>query len=438
MRSSAGRVYLLPGKATTSAQDAGTSTLATIVAPASGRLSVVTPGGDVDGDGVADLAIGAYTAVAFGRSTASGAAFVVSGTKRGLIDLDVAGQLAVRGRRRVRRPPARYRPGAGSATSTATATTTSRSARTRPPPPTATPPTSSTAPRPGPPARHRGARRRAATASSASPAPPRATRVAPAGDVNRDGLGDVLVGGYGAGSAGRAWIVYGVRDLSTLPANNAGGVSAVIPANLNDTTRYRSLATLGDAGSALDGVTAGERFGRQVANVGDVDGNGTDDLAIGADFALRYGRTRAGEVTVALLAGDKPAAPKPEPTATPTPTASPTPTATAVASPAPVATPAPTPTPAKPVPSLASRTLSVDSRGRVALKIKCACAGRLTLTAAGVRRTATFKAQATVRVTLTAAQRRSLKRHKSLKAKVTFAVDGTTRTLTVTLRGAKR
>ena len=70
LRSSAGRAYLLPGKATTTVQDAGTVALATIVAPASGRLSVVTPGGDVNGDGVADVAIGAYTAVAFGRSTA--------------------------------------------------------------------------------------------------------------------------------------------------------------------------------------------------------------------------------------------------------------------------------------------------------------------------------------------------------------------------------
>ncbi len=128
-----------------------------------------------------------------------------------------------------------------------------------------------------------------------------------------------------------------MRDLTTLPPNNTGGVSAIVPANLADTTRYRSLATLGDAGSTLDGVTAGERFGRQVANVGDVDGNGTADLAIGADFALRYGRTRAGEVTVALLAGDKPDAPEPEasrrrprprrpqPTATAVPTVSPDP-----------------------------------------------------------------------------------------------------------------
>jgi hypothetical protein len=181
----------------------------------------------------------------------------------------------------------------------------------------------------------------------------------------------------------------------------------------------------------LNGATAGERFGRQVANVGDVDGNGADDLAIGADFALRYGRTRAGEVTIALLAGDKPKAPEPAPAPTATATASPRPTATATPAPAPTATP-------KPVPSLAARTITVDSRGRVALKLKCTCTGRLTLTLAGKKRTASFKPGATVRVTLTAAQRRSVKRHRSLKAKVKLTVDGTSRTLTVTIRAAKR
>ena len=104
-------------------------------------------------------------------------------------------------------------------------------------------------------------------------------------------------------------------------------------------------------------MTAGERFGRQVANIGDVDGNGTDDLAIGADFALRYGRTRAGEVTVALLAGDKPEAPPSRPRRPrPTATASPQPTASAVPTVAPSPTATPTPTPAKPVPTLVRRT----------------------------------------------------------------------------------
>ena len=43
--------------------------------------------GDVNGDGVADIGIGTYTATAFGRSTASGAAFAISGKTRGRVDL---------------------------------------------------------------------------------------------------------------------------------------------------------------------------------------------------------------------------------------------------------------------------------------------------------------------------------------------------------------
>jgi hypothetical protein len=241
-------------------------------------------------------------------------------------------------------------------------------------------------------------------------------------------------------------VVYGVKDVGALPANNDGGVSALVPANLSDSTRYISLATLTAAqGSSLSGVTAGERFGRQVANVGDVDGNGAADLAIGADMAFRSGRTRAGEVTVALVPGPVPAAPSPTPTATPTATATPVP----FASPAPTATP--TPVPVKPVPALVTRALTADKRGRVALRVVCgavttACPGRVTLTLTGMRRTATFTTApgkpAALRLTLTAAQRRSLTRHGRLQAKLTLAVTvagaTTTRSLIVTVRGAKR
>ena len=86
---------------------------------------------------------------------------------------------------------------------------------------------------------------------------------------------------------------------------------------------------------------------------------------------------------------------------------------------------------AKPVvPTLASRSLTVDSRGRAALTVTCACSGRLALTAAGITRYATFRA-GTLRVTLTAAQRRSLARHRTLAATVALTVGGTTRRLNV-------
>ncbi|HEY6891428.1 MAG TPA: hypothetical protein VI300_26715, partial [Solirubrobacter sp.] len=99
---------------------------------------------------------------------------------------------------------------------------------------------------------------------------------------------------------------------------------------------------------------------------------------------------------------------------------------------------------------LASRVLAADGRGRVALTVRCAgiavaCPGQVTLTLAGVRRTAPFTAApgkaAALRLTLTAAQRRSLTRHGRLQARVALAVTidktVTTRTLIVTVRRAK-
>ena len=105
-------------------------------------------------------------------------------------------------------------------------------------------------------------------------------------------------------------------------------------------------------------MTAGERFGRQVANVGDVDGNGADDLAVGADMALplRPHARRRGDGRAAARpgAGGADAEPTPTATATPTPTADAAPT---VATPTPSAADRPPP---KPVPTLADRTLAAD------------------------------------------------------------------------------
>ena len=112
--------------------------------------------------------------------------------------------------------------------------------------------------------------------------------VAGLGDVNGDQVPDLALGAYGfdpanpAGGtfsgAGATYVVYGKPDAVT-----------------------QSLASLpADVGYRIDGTAAGDRFGRQVGLVGDFDGNGVRDLAIGADFAARGG-TQNGEVTVALF-----------------------------------------------------------------------------------------------------------------------------------------
>jgi hypothetical protein len=112
--------------------------------------------------------------------------------------------------------------------------------------------------------------------------------VAGIGDVNGDTVPDLALGAYGfdpanpAGGtfsgAGATYVVFGAPDAVT-----------------------QSLASLaGSTGYRIDGTAAGDRFGRQVGLIGDFDGNGVRDLIVGADFAARPS-SQQGELTVALL-----------------------------------------------------------------------------------------------------------------------------------------
>jgi len=83
--------------------------------------------------------------------------------------------------------------------------------------------------------------------------------VAAAGDLNGDGLGDLLVGAYQDDTGG----------------NNAGAVYVV----LGGVTGTLSLV---DAQARLVGEAAGDGAGRAMAGAGDVDGDGVDDLLLGA------------------------------------------------------------------------------------------------------------------------------------------------------------
>jgi Ca2+-binding RTX toxin-like protein len=90
--------------------------------------------------------------------------------------------------------------------------------------------------------------------------------VSAAGDVNGDGFDDVIVGAYGAepagSSSGSSYVVFG----------KAGGFAS----NLG-------LWTLnGSNGFRLDGVAATDLSGRSVSGAGDVNGDGFDDLIVGA------------------------------------------------------------------------------------------------------------------------------------------------------------
>ena len=91
--------------------------------------------------------------------------------------------------------------------------------------------------------------------------------VAPAGDVNGDGFADVFIGAYeaspnGVFRAGAGYVIFG--KASGFPAET-------------------ELSTLnGTNGFRISGVSVEDRVGSSVASAGDVNGDGFDDLILGA------------------------------------------------------------------------------------------------------------------------------------------------------------
>ena len=107
--------------------------------------------------------------------------------------------------------------------------------------------------------------------------------VSSAGDINGDGFDDILIGAWsadpnGLNRAGESYVIFG---------SSADFASSINLSSLNGTN-----------GFIIIGIDENDRIGGSVSSAGDVNGDGFDDIIIGARFGDPNGTSDAGETYV--------------------------------------------------------------------------------------------------------------------------------------------
>jgi Ca2+-binding RTX toxin-like protein len=117
--------------------------------------------------------------------------------------------------------------------------------------------------------------------------------VSNAGDINGDGFDDLIVGAPNAGET--------MNDYDYQQPDNRGETYIVFGGSNVGTTGTVQLSELdGTNGFVLNGVNSEDRSGSSVSNAGDVNGDGFDDIIIGAPYANSNGQENIGKSYVLL------------------------------------------------------------------------------------------------------------------------------------------
>ena len=124
------------------------------------------------------------------------------------------------------------------------------------------------------------------------------TTLSNAGDINGDGIDDLIVGGSQSGTNFSRGYAFGYG--SSVYYSDRQGRSYVIFGNDNiGSSGEVDLSSLnGSNGFTIEGIDRGDRSGFSVSNAGDVNGDGVDDLLIGAPYADTNDRTNTGSAYV--------------------------------------------------------------------------------------------------------------------------------------------